>query len=321
MEGGCSFFGWRDSGLVFLSYSNLIETKISQIPLAKMVRGAADWQTLLPVGASLAFCLGYLLLILILTGITALTRPIWLLAIYSLLLPLPLLLKGGTTKNNLIIAGLFGISLLYHLAGTTKEIHSRIKFSASLLSKGRSIVALILLVVLVLSICRGGAKLISNEGPAIQEALEEKAAELIDKHVPKLIDNLFSSERVTELSKGLPAEADIHKLQREMLAHLPKGTEIVDTVKKQTPQVIELMQTEFQKTKKAILKAPLISFQNLYLLGSLWSLLGAGAVFLTVVKAFSTIAGLLTGLAIQFLILIKVITKVEEKVALTRLSL
>lgn len=304
----------------FFSFCDQIETRISQIPLAEMIHGAFGLKELLPLGISLLICLGSLLLILIITGVTSLTRPIGLLVIYSLLLPLVLLLSKGKTKEILIVAGFFGVALLYHLGGVAKEAHSRIKFSANSLAKGRSIVALILLVLIMISIYHGSIKLISHEGHGLQVVLEKRAVALIDRHVPKLVEGIFSSERVVELSKNLPAEINLRDLQKEVLGHLPQGSVIVKKAKEQAPKVIEFMQAEFQKTKKAFLKGPLLSLQNLYLLGALWSLLAIVTPFLGIAKGLSAIAGLLTALVIKFLVLTGIVTKVAEKVTLERLS-
>ena len=300
---------------------NLLEGRISRIPLTAMVRGTKGSESLLPLAASLLFCLGSLLAILIITGITTLVRPIGLLAVYALLLPLPLLLSRGKSKEIVVLAGLFGVTLLSHLGSAAKEMRSRIKFSLDSLDKWRSIVSLVLLVLVVISVYHGSVALISNEGPALQAALEEKAAGFIDKHVPELIEGMFSSERVAELSKSLPPEIDLGDLQGEILSHLPSGSLMVEKAREQAPKVIALMRAEFEKTKGAVLKGPLISLQNLGLLGALWTLLGTVALFLGIARVFSAIAGPLTGLVIELLLFTGVITKVREEVTLERLSI
>jgi hypothetical protein len=299
----------------------LLEDRISQIPLIAVVRGAGGVADLGPVGAGLLLCLGSLLTVLAVSGIATLVRPVGLQAVYALLLPLPLALGRGKSKGIAAVAAFLCVSLFFHLCGAATEIRSRIKFSPDSIARWRSVVALALLMVIVFSLYRGGARLISTEGPELQVALEERAAGLIDEQVPRLVDEVFSSERVAEMSKGLPPEADLDDLKREILSHIPRGSEIVERAKEEAPKAVAVLKAELEKTRKAILKGPIISLQNLYLLGVLWTLVGTAALLLGVARIFSGIAGLLTGLVIEFLLRIGVIIKVEEEVALERLSI
>ena len=300
---------------------SILEGRISQIPLIAMIRGADRSEDLVPLGASLLFCLGSLLAILTVTGIATLARPVGLLAVYALLLPLPLVLGKGKPKEMLAVAAFLSVGLFCHLGGAAKEIRSRIRFSQDSMARWRSVVALALLMVVVFSIYQGSVRLVSSEGPELQVALEERAAGLIDEHVPKLVEQVFSSERVSEVSKGLPPEADLGDLKREILSHIPRGSVIVEGAKEEAPKAAALLKAELEKTKKAILKGPIISLQNLYLLGAIWTLVGTVALLLGVARVFSGIAGLLTGLVIEFLLRTGVIIKVKEEVTLERLSI
>jgi len=289
---------------------------VSQIPLTGLVLGSVGSEVLGPVGTSLVLTLISMMAVLAVIGFAAFLQPTWLFAVYSLVIPLPILIRWGTGREFLILAGLLGCLVLYHLGQAAGELHSRLVFRAGALSKGKSWVAMVLLVLAALLPARGGIELLDREGPELLCAVEERAIELIDTYTPQLIEmGLGSVEDQLPEQFSLGAE-DFEKHLRESI---PSGAEIVQEVKKQLPRMQELVRSRTQEFRARISEGTSPILKVCVVLGvvsSLWGMLGA---LLLAANGFVLLSSLLTRLLLLGFKAAGLIEMQKEEVELDRM--
>jgi len=295
--------------LVYLlgSFFRGIEREIAEFPLLELIQGKGGIE-LLPLGVDLVLFTATLLGILTITGVAVIT-PVWFSAGYAILVSL-FLTMFMRDKMALFFGGFLLIAISRHLFGAKKEIHLRIQFSPDLISHGRSMVALVLLLVLIVPLYKGSKEFLENKGALLQRVVEEKGAQLIDRQVPRLVSQMLQSE---QLSKMLPSEVPLEEIQKEMLSHLPKGAVVVEKAREQAPKIVSFFRDEFRRA----LKGGLQGFLFLAMLAS--SLLWPISILMVLARVLSAIAGLLTRVVVYFLIHTGVIKETTESVELKRL--
>jgi len=153
-------------GLLFGLASREIEREIGNFPILELTLGKGGIGLLKPIGISFLLFFTTLVAILVLTGTTTLS-PSWVGWAYASLLPVGLFLylrdQIGTIYGGLLFA-----AIMWHLGAVKKEIHLRIRFDPSLLGRGRSMVALVLLLVLLVPCYKGTGQLVETRGRVIQ---------------------------------------------------------------------------------------------------------------------------------------------------------